>query len=84
MPHILHIYIYFKSLKERTSAISRLLFNCFKKLKLKTSGSRYYAGRSEDWFFYDDERVFIKTDSSEAVLYFVGDKVECHPIIFGL
>jgi hypothetical protein len=75
LPHILYVYISFKSLNERTSAISRLLLNRFDKVEIQNKRPPLLCKVDlKIEFVYDDERGFIQTDLFESVPYFVGTK----------
>ena len=71
MPHIFHIDIYFIFLREWKSVIFRLLINRFYIIQnSKQVPSTVVQTIFKYGFVYDeDERVFIQTDLSGALLY---------------
>ncbi|MFT6988021.1 MAG: hypothetical protein ACJAT7_003887 [Psychromonas sp.] len=67
MPHIFHIDIYFIFLRKRKSAMFRLLINCFYIIQNSKQAPSTVVQSSSKYCFC----LFIQTDLSEAILYFV-------------
>jgi hypothetical protein len=52
MPHVFHIDIYFIFLRERKSAIFRLLINCFHVIKNSRQAAPKVVQTSFEYYFY--------------------------------